>query len=58
MAENGKKAELQRITGDLERYVETHCARAAGGANDFADEKCNDAFLMLRDALGNLEQQG
>ncbi len=58
MAENGKKAELQRIAGDLERYVETHCARAAGAASDFADEKCNDAFLMLREALDGLERRG
>ncbi len=58
MAENGKKVELQRITGDLERYVETHCARAAGEASDFAAEKCNDAFLMLREALDDLERQG
>ncbi len=58
MAENGKKVELQRITGDLERYVETHCAGAAGEASDFADEKCNDAFLMLREALDDLERQG
>ncbi len=58
MAENGKKAELQRITGDLERYIETHCARAAGAASDFADEKCNDAFLMLREALDGIERRG
>ncbi len=58
MVENGKKAELQRITGDLERYVETHCARAADEASDFADEKCNDAFLMLREALDSLERRG
>ncbi len=58
MAENGKKAELQRITGDLERFVETHCARAAGEASDFADEKCNDAFFMLRVALDSLDRQG
>lgn len=58
MVENGKKVELQRITGDLERYVETHCARAAGEASDFADEKCNDAFLMLREALDSLDRQG
>ena len=56
MAENGKKVELQRITGDLERYVETYCTRAAGEASDFADEKCNDAFLMLREALDSLDR--
>ncbi len=58
MAEDGKKTALQRITGELERFVETHCARAAGEASDFADEKCNDAFLMLRVALDSLDRQG
>ncbi len=58
MAENGKTAELQRITGDLERYVETYCARSPGAASDFADEKCHDAFLMLREALDNLQRRG
>jgi len=58
MTENGKKVELQRITGDLERFVEAYCARASGAASDFADEKCNDAFLMLREALDSLERRG
>ncbi len=58
MAENGKAAELQRITGDLERFVETYCARSPGKASDFADEKCHDAFLMLREALDGLERRG
>ena len=58
MAENGQTAELQRITGDLERFVETYCARSPGAASDFADEKCHDAFLMLREALDNLQRQG
>jgi hypothetical protein len=57
MTDDGKTAELQRITGDLERFVETYCARAPGAASDFADEKCNDAFLMLREALDNLQQR-
>ncbi len=58
MAENGKTAELQRITRDLERFVETYCARSPGEASDFADEKCHDAFLMLREALDGLERRG
>jgi hypothetical protein len=57
MAENGKKTELQRITEDLERYVQTYCGDSADKASDFADEKCNDAFLMLRDALDKLERE-
>ncbi len=58
MTENGKKAALQQITADLESYVTDHCARAAGKPSDFADEKCNDAALMLREALENLEAAG
>ncbi len=58
MTEDGKKAALQQITADLEHYVANHCARAAGKASDFADEKCNDAALMLREALENLEAAG
>lgn len=58
MTENGKKAALRQITADLESYVTDHCARAAGKASDFADEKCNDAALMLREALDNLDREG
>jgi hypothetical protein len=58
MTDDGKKADLQRITGDLERFVETYCARSPGEASDFADEKCHDAFLMLREALDNLQHRG
>ena len=47
MAENGKTAELQRITGDLERYVETHCARAAGEASDFAGIRFRPRWLSV-----------
>jgi hypothetical protein len=58
MTENGKKAELRRITADLEDYVANYCARPGAEASDFADEKCNDAALMLREALDNLEREG
>jgi hypothetical protein len=58
MTEDGKKAALQQITTDLEGYVADHCARSTGKASDFADEKCNDAALMLREALDNLEAAG
>ncbi len=57
MAENGKKAELQRITADLEKYVQSYCAGPPGEASNFVDEKCNDAFLMLREALDDLGRQ-
>ncbi len=58
MSEDGKKTELRRITADLEQYVATYCATTGGKASDFADEKCNDAALMLREALDNLEAAG
>ncbi len=58
MTEDGKKAALRQITADLEHYVANHCATAGGKASDFADEKCNDAALMLREALDNLEAAG
>jgi hypothetical protein len=58
MSDNGKKTELRRITTDLEHYVATYCATAGGKASDFAEEKCHDAALMLREALGRMEQAG
>ncbi len=57
MTEDGKKAALQQISADLERYVADHCARSTGKASDFADEKCNDAALMLQEALDKLHRQ-
>ncbi len=58
MTEDGKKAALRQITADLERYVADHCATAGGKASGFADEKCNDAVLMLQEALADLERAG
>jgi hypothetical protein len=58
MSEAGKKTELGRITADLEQFVATYCATAGGKASDFADEKCNDAALMLREALDGLNREG
>ncbi len=58
MTEDGKKAELRRITADLEQFVATYCAATGGKASDFADEKCNDAALMLREALDRLAREG
>jgi len=55
MNEDGKKTELRRITTDLEQYVATYCATTGGKASDFANEKCNDAALMLREALNGLD---
>ncbi len=58
MSEASKKTELDRITADLEQFVATYCATAGGKASDFADEKCNDAALMLREALDGLNREG
>lgn len=58
MNEDGKQAELRRISADLERFVASYCAPADGETSSFADEKCHDAALMLREALGNLEAAG
>ncbi len=58
MNEGGKKTELRRITADLEQYVATYCATADGKASDFTEEKCNDAALMLREALDRLDREG
>ena len=58
MSEDGKEAELRRITADLEQFVASHCATASGKASNFADEKCHDAALMLREALDRLDRAG
>ena len=58
MGDDSKKAELRRITADLEQYVAAYCGSAGGKASDFADGKCNDAALMLREALNGLDRQG
>ncbi len=58
MTEDGKKAELRRITADLEQYVASYCGATGGKASDFADEKCHDAALMLREALDGLGRDG
>ncbi len=57
MTEDGKQAELRRITADLEQYVASYCA-TGGKGSDFADEKCHDAALMLREALDGLSRAG
>ena len=58
MTEDGKRSELRRITADLERYVASYCGATGGKASDFADEKCHDAALMLREALDGLSGAG
>lgn len=58
MSEDGKQAELRRISADLERFVASYCAPAGGEISSFADEKCHDAALMLREALDGLGRAG
>ncbi len=56
MTDDGKRTELQRITSDLEQYVADYCATDTK-ASDFANEKCHDAALMLREALDRLDRE-
>lgn len=58
MTEDGKQAELRRITADLEQYVAAYCGSTGSKASDFVDEKCHDAALMLREALDGLGREG
>ncbi len=58
MNEGGKQADLRRISADLEQFVASYCAPAGGEPSSFADEKCHDAALMLREALDNLKAAG
>ncbi len=58
MTEDGKTSELRRITADLEQYVASYCGPTGGKASYFADEKCHDASLMLREALDGLGRAG
>ena len=39
MNEDGKQAELRRISADLEQFVASYCAPAGGETSSFADEK-------------------
>ena len=39
MTEGGKKAELRRITADLEQYVASYCGSTGGKGSDFADDE-------------------
>ena len=57
MADEAKKKELRRIAKDLEQYMVNYCSLSTEEPIDFADEKCNDAALMLREALDELHRQ-
>ena len=61
MSDGGKETELRRISADLEQYVASYCGQSGGDmgekASNFADEKCHDAALMLREALDKLDRE-
>ena len=51
-----RRDQLVRIAEDLEKYVQAFCPCPSDKATDFAGEKCNDAFLMLQEALSHLAE--
>jgi hypothetical protein len=53
-----RRDHLARIKDDLEEYVKDHCPCATDGKfTDFSGEQCNDAFLLLQDAMNNLDNE-
>jgi len=53
---NQKYQQLSKIVEDLGEYTNAFCATDENNStSDFSGEKCNDAFLMLQEALGNLK---
>jgi hypothetical protein len=51
-----RKAELQRISEDLEQFLDKHCKLTSGGYNDFVGESCDMAFKMLQDTLRRMSE--
>lgn len=51
-----RKAELQRISKDLERFLGEHCKPTPGGYHDFVGESCDTAFQMLQDTLRRMSE--
>ncbi len=51
-----RRDQLVRIAEDLEKYIQAYCPCPPGKTTDFVGEKCNDAFLMLQEALGTLAE--
>ena len=53
-----RRDHLARVTEDLENYVKTFCPCTEDGKyNDFSGEKCNDAFLMLQEAMNAIDAE-
>ena len=51
-----RKAELQRISRDLERFLGEHCKPSPDGYHDFVGESCDMAFQMLQDTLRRMSE--
>jgi hypothetical protein len=50
-----RKEQLSQIIDDLEEYVATFCPCGDDGkSTDLSGDKCNEAFLMLREAMSAL----
>ncbi len=53
-----RRDQLARIKDDLEDYVKAFCPCSEDGIfTDFAGEKCNDASLMLQEAVNSLDAE-
>ncbi len=48
-----RRDQFVRIAEDLEKYIQAFCPCPPGKPTDFVGEKCNDAFLMVHEALSN-----
>ena len=48
-----QRDKLSEIVNDLGLYIDQYC-KTQGGASDPSGEKCNDAYLLLQDALNGL----
>jgi hypothetical protein len=47
-----RKAELQRISKDLERFLGEHCKPPPDGYHDFVGESCDMAFQCCKTRFG------
>ncbi len=45
---------LNEIVTDLKAYIDQFCQAREDTISDPSGEKCNDAYLLLRDALSGL----
>ena len=53
-----RRDQLARITEELEEHIKVSCPCSEDGKfTDFSGEKCNDAFLMLQEAMNALDAE-